>query len=129
MEEPKHSKAKIFWLVLLVVITAANIGFSVARAVDAVNARAGRLPGFSLLLPRWIQPESRLTELLALGAMPVLSYALPILAVAAGVVDLVRRRRTGRSRPWPIVLIALGAACLAANAITAYVISHSVPSF
>ena len=123
---PRMSK---IWMVPLAALALANVGFAIARIVDAVNAHAGRLPRFSLLLPMWIRPESRFTELIVLGAMPALSCALPILAVAAGVVDFIRRRRAGRPRLWSIILIVLGAACLAANAITSYVIYRSVPSF
>lgn len=122
-------RASALWIVLPAALALVNVGFAVARVVDAVNARAGRLPRFSLLLPMWIRPEGRFTELAVVAAMPALSFLLPAAAAAIGIADLVRRRREGRSRRWAAALIALAAACLAANAVTACVIYRAVPSF
>ena len=116
-------------IVSFVVLGLVNVGFMVARVVDAVAARGGGAPRFSLMIPMWIEPETRIMELIALGAMPGLSIFLPILMAVVGVIDLIRRRRKELSTKWSRVLIVAGCVCLAANSVTAYLIFTARPSF
>ena len=81
MEETPRAGPGKAWLVSFLAIALVNAGFAIARIVDAVNAHAGRLPRFSLLLPMWLQPEGRFAVLAVLAAMPALSFALPLLAI------------------------------------------------
>ncbi|MFC1672009.1 hypothetical protein ACFL01_02615 [Planctomycetota bacterium] len=116
-------------MVSFVILAVINAGFTIARAVDAVAARGGGVPRFSLLLPIWMQPETRITELIALGATPALSIFLPILMLVVGVIDFFRRRKKELSTKWSKVLVAAGSVCLVVNGVTTYLIYTSMPSF
>jgi hypothetical protein len=118
-------------IISIIVLAVVNAGFMIARIVDVVMARGDGLPHFSLFVPRWIfetLPESRLVELIALGSVPGLSVFLPVLMIAVGVVDLVRRRKKEQPTTLSTVLIAAGGVCLAANCVTAYLIKQAMPS-
>jgi hypothetical protein len=117
------------WIVLFVALLLVNLSFTVARAVDAVKAQSGNVPGFSLLLVRLVQPESRLAELAVLAAMPGLSILLPVIGVAVGIGGYIRGRRRGRPRTQPFTLIAVSVLCLLANTLTTYAIFYGMPSF
>ncbi len=119
-------------IISLAVLAVVNAGVTIVRVIDAVAARGGGPPRFSLLIPMWIMPrmpDSRIAELCALAATPGLSIFLPMLAVAIGVIDLVRRRKRELSTTWSKILIAAGCVCLAANAVTTYLIYTAMPSF
>jgi hypothetical protein len=118
-------------IVSVVVLAIVNAGFMVARIGDVVMARGGGLPHFSLSIPRWIfetLPESRLVELIALASVPGLAVFLPILMLAVGVVDLVRRRKKEQPITLSTILIAAGGVCLVVNGVTAYLIKQAMPS-
>ncbi len=129
MEKRTVSRGRRVWVALLLLILLTNAGFTVARAVDAVSAHTGGLPRFSLLLPMWLEPQSRIAELVVLAAMPGLSFLLPLLAAAIGIVDFMRERQSDGSCTWSKILIGVAAVCLLSNAFTTYVIYRAVPSF
>ena len=119
-------------IVSFVVLAVVNAGFMIARIADTVTARGGDPPNFSLSITRWIfgiSPESRLVELVALASVPGLCIFLPILMIAVGVVDLVRRRKKELSTTLSKILIAAGGVCLVVNGVTAYLIKQAMPSF
>jgi hypothetical protein len=120
---------RIISFALLAVI---NIGVMVVRMVDAVVARGGGPPRFSLLIPMWVSgmmPESRTAELIALAATPGISLFLPVLVLVIGIIDMLHRRKAELSTAWSKVLIATGCVCLLANAVTTYLIFTAMPSF
>lgn len=82
----------------------------------AANAMLSHVPGMS---------EGLLYRLTCPGVYMV----IPVLAVAAGIIGLLWRRREDRPGAWMMGLFILGGACLIINAITAYVIVHWRPFF
>ncbi len=112
-----------------VVLVIANVAFCVARIVDAFSARAGNPPRFTLLPPMWIEPQTRLTELLVLGIMPGLSVGLPLLMWVWGIVAWLLRRKSGGGVLLPVAFLVGGLLLLGANLVTMYVIRHSMPVF
>jgi hypothetical protein len=122
----KEGKPTASWtarvcLVLLTVLALANVGFAVARAVDAVIAGGGQPPSFSLLLPMWVQPESRPMQLAVLLAVPALSMVLPMALMLPGVVSFFLRRGPGKSWVWPVAALTAGSLCLAVNVLCAHI--------
>ncbi|MCX7803777.1 MAG: hypothetical protein N3A38_01175 [Planctomycetota bacterium] len=115
---PLPSKA---WGAIAILLVLLNAGFAVARARDAVVAGRGEPPTFSLLLPMWIQPESRWAELAVLLAAPALSMLLPLVIMIPGVAAFLWRGGPLQSRIWPVALLAAGVACLAVNAACAHI--------
>jgi hypothetical protein len=116
-------------IVSFVVLSVLNAAVMVLRLIDAVAARGGGAPRFSLMIPMWMQPETRVMELIALGAPHGISIFLPVVMLGVGVIDLVLRRKKEQSTTLSKVLVGAGGVCLVVNAVTAHLIFTARPSF
>jgi hypothetical protein len=122
-EAPAASPWRIVWGILLGALALANVGFEHARVVDAAIAACGQMPPFTLLLPNWVQPESRTMQLAVLLTVPALSMLLPLALMAPGAIGFVQKRGPGLSWiwPWPVILLAVGFLLLSVNVLCAHV--------
>ncbi len=120
-EKGSGSSSSKAWAAIAILLILLNAGFAAARARDVVVAGRGEPPTFSLLLPMWIQPQSRWAELAVLLAAPALSMLLPLVIMLPGVAVFLWRGGPLKSRLWPIILLAAGVACLAVNVACAHI--------